>query len=73
MRRDGAELRLLPAGGDQELVVVEKRRTAFALGAALFAVAQELVNGLGNRLLTFGDLHSMTTTGRPFRNSMMSG
>ena len=51
VRGDGAELRLLPAGGDDELIVVEKRRAAFALGAALLAVSQELVDGFGDRLL----------------------
>ena len=51
---DGAELRLLPAGGDEELVVVEERRAAFALGAALLAVAEELVDGFGDRLLHLG-------------------
>ena len=30
---DGAELRFLPAGGDDELVVIEERRAAFALGS----------------------------------------
>ena len=56
MGGDGAELGLLPAGGDDELVVVEERRAAFALGAALLAVAQELVDGLGDRLLHLGRL-----------------
>ena len=46
---DGAELGLLPAGGDDELVVVKERRAALAFGAALLAVAEELVDGLGDR------------------------
>ena len=71
---DRAELRLLPAGRDDELVVVEERRAALALGAALFAVAQELVDGLGNRRPSpSATCTRSTTTGRPFRNSTMSG
>ena len=54
MRGDRAELRLLPAGGDDELVVIEERRAAFALGAALLAVAQELVDRFRDRLLHLG-------------------
>ena len=53
---DGAELGLLPAGGDDELVVVEERRAAFALGAALLAVAQQLVDGLRDGVLDLGRL-----------------
>ena len=53
---DGAELGLLPAGGDDELVVIEERCTAFALGAALLAVAQQLVDGFGDGLLDLGRL-----------------
>ena len=51
---DGAELGLLAAGGDHELVVIKQRRTAFALGPALLAVAQHLVDGFGHGLLDFG-------------------
>ena len=54
MGRDGAELGLLAAGGDHELVVIKQRRTAFALGPALLAVAQHLVDGLGDGLLDLG-------------------
>ena len=51
MGGDGAEFRFLPAGRDDELVVIEQRRAALALGAALFAVAQQLVDGFGDGLL----------------------
>ena len=36
------------------LVVIEERRAAFALGAALLAVAQQLVDGLGDGVLDLG-------------------
>ena len=51
---DSAEFGFLPAGGYNELVVIEERRAAFALGAALLAVAEQLVDGLGNRFLHLG-------------------
>ena len=54
--RDGAELGLVPAGGDDDLVVVEEGRAALALGAALLAVAEQLVDGLGDGVLDLGRL-----------------
>ena len=51
---DGAELGLLAAGGNDDLVVIEKRRAAFALGPALFAVAQHLVDGFGDGVFDLG-------------------
>ena len=54
VRRDGAELGFLPAGRHDELAVVEERRIPFPLGPALLAVAEELVDGLGNRVLYLG-------------------
>ncbi len=51
MRGDRAKLRLLSASRDDELIVVKERRTALALRSTLFAVAEELVNGFGNRFL----------------------
>ena len=53
---DGAELGLLAAGGDDDLVVIEQRCAAFALGAALFAVAQQLVDGFGDGVFDLGRL-----------------
>lgn len=51
VRGDRPELSVLAARRDNELIEVEKRRAAFALRAALFAITEELVDGLGNRLL----------------------
>ncbi len=53
---DGAELSFIAAGGDNDLVVVEQRRAAFALGAALLAVAEDLVDGLWDGIIDFGRL-----------------
>src|ERR1700687_1072623 len=46
---DGAELGLLPASGDEELVEIKERRAAFTLGATLLAIPHELVDGLRDR------------------------
>ncbi len=54
--RDGAELGLVAAGGDDDLVVVEEGRAALAFGAALLAVAEQLIDGLGDRVLDLGRL-----------------
>jgi len=54
MGSDGAELGFVAAGGDNKLVVEKQWRAALALGTALFAVAQHLVDSLGNRLLDLG-------------------
>ena len=43
--------RFLPAGRHDELAVVEERRIPFPLGPALLAVAEELIDRLGNRIL----------------------
>ena len=51
---DRPKLRLLPAGGDDELIVVEQRSTSLPLSSALFTVAHDLVNRLRNRFLYFG-------------------
>ena len=51
VRSDRAELRLLAAGRHDELVVVEQRRTALALGPALLAVTEQLVDRLGDGVL----------------------
>ena len=51
VRGERAELRLLAAGGDHELIVEKQRRTAFALGSTLLTVAQQLVDGFGNGFL----------------------
>ena len=56
VRGDSAELGLLAAGGDDDLVVIEQRRAAFPFGAALLAVAQQLVNGFGDGVLDLGRL-----------------
>ena len=71
---EGAELGRSATGGDQKLVVVEQFLVALAGGAALLAVAQQLVDGLGDGFFDpCADLHSMTPTGRPLRKSTMSG
>ena len=54
VRGDGAELGFLPASRHDELVVVEKRRIPFPLGPALLAVAEKLIDRLGNRVLDLG-------------------
>ena len=41
---------------DENLVVIEQRRAAFSLGPALLAVAHQLVDRLGNRILHLGRL-----------------
>ena len=56
VRGDGAELGFLPAGRHDELVVVEERRIPFPLGPALLAVAEKLIDRLGNRVLDLGRL-----------------
>ena len=48
---DGAEAGFIAAGGHQELVEVEQLGGAFTSRAALLAVAQQLVDSLGNRFL----------------------
>ena len=54
--RDRAEFRLLAAGRHDELVVEKKLRVALALGSSLFAVAEQLVDRLGDGILDFGRL-----------------
>ncbi len=49
-----AEFGLLTAGGNHELIVEEKRRTAFAFCPTLLAVAQQLVNGFGDGIFGLG-------------------
>ena len=56
VRGDGAELGFLLAGRHDELVVVEERRIPFPLGPALLAVAEKLIDRLGNRVLDLGRL-----------------
>ncbi len=51
---DGAELGLVPARGDHDLVVIEKWCAAFPLGAPLLAVAEHLVDGLGYGVFHLG-------------------
>ena len=53
VRRDSAELGFLTAGGDENLVIIEKLRHTFAARSALLAVAHHLVNGFGNRFFGF--------------------
>lgn len=51
VRGDRAELGLLPASRDDELIIIKKQRAPLALRAALLAVAKELVNGFRDRFL----------------------
>ena len=53
---DRAELRLLSARRDHELIVEKHRCAAFSLGTALFAIAQQLVDGLGDGIFHLGRL-----------------
>src|SRR5207249_6601336 len=48
---DGAEFRFLPTGGNNELVEIKERRTAFALSPALLAVTEELADSFRDRFL----------------------
>ena len=50
------ELGLLAAGGDHKLIEIKERRTSFACDTTLLAVAQHLVDGLGDGVLHLGRL-----------------
>ena len=56
MSSDGAELRLLAAGGNNDLIVKEKRCAAFTFGPTLFTVAQQLVDCFGDGVSDLGRL-----------------
>ena len=51
VRCDGSKLRLLAAGGNNELIEIEELRNAFFLFASLLAVAHHLVYRFGDRFL----------------------
>ena len=53
---DGSELCLLSTGCNHELVVEEKRRAALAFSPTLFAVAHQLIDGLGDGVFDLGRL-----------------
>ena len=56
MRGDRPELGLLATGGDHKLIEIKERRTSFACDTTLLAVAQHLVDGLGDGVLHLGRL-----------------
>ena len=56
MGGDGAELGLVAAGGNDDLVVIKERRAAFAFGASLLAVTLNLVDRFGDGVLDLGRL-----------------
>jgi len=52
--RDRAELGLLAAGGNEDLVVIKERCTALSLRTALLAVTKQLIDGFGDGVFDLG-------------------